>query len=603
MRVYFAVIAAWQGTPAPVTSNTGEERWFFAQAWFWACLIFLVFAVGVWLLMRFRSFLKSEGRELAAAQDKLNELYLQNKEWDEESGDLILDGVERRSLAARIVELAHKMRKRGFSLDAQETRNLVEGEIYRRMTGPRYVAGSLILFGLMGTLVGLSYTVKQLAAAAQQVEANLGGAGEANGAHPRYSSEQAVRNLLGPWQNGMNNAATAFFASLSGVSGTVLFLLMLSHTQKRALQLSSQFRTFMLADLAPFMAPPEKQQSFERIAAQLGQSSEMLRKLGESISAQVEAVGRDMHMAEIVLRNCDAREARFLEEMQGVSSIQRQSADRLIALAESSQGLHESSTEALKVFKSTLERFETESTSANVTLNLVLKRAEESYLQAKNFYQQDPGFSWSELANGSRDQSEQLRQISDWLEEIRDENVQLQQSFAGIREVFQQQLEQRDLTNAALNRLPEESFWPLLKEQMSVLPSAAAKMEEGMQQLAGAVALLQKMLAEKEQAEARQAKVSGNGEVPALQSAVVAAAEKSATSRDQQFMAGNGKSSGENGVVDHEALRQFLAEQLQLQNEMLSYNRKIFLLLSRAHVFKSATRRFVDFWFGQRRGE
>jgi hypothetical protein len=597
MKAYFAAIALWQGaTSQPVYPSTGNERLFFAQAWFWVCLISLVFAIGVWLLLRFRSFLAIENHALEAVQDKLDDLYQQNKSWNEEIENVLMEGMQGKSVAARAVGLAHKMRKRGFRLDAQEARNLADVEIHRRMAGPRYVAGSLILFGLMGTLVGLSYTVKQLAAAAQQVEANLGGAGGPNAAHARYSSEQAVRNLLVPWQNGMNNAAAAFFASLSGVFGTVVFLLILSSAQKKGLQFSTKFRTFVLIDLAPFMSPPEKQQSFERIAAELGQSSEILSKLGESISTQVEAVERDMHMAEIVLRNCDAREAKFLEEMRTATFIQRESADSLIDLAKSTKSLHESSTETLKLMKSALERFETESANANLKLNLVLKRAEEGYLEARNFYQQDPGFSWSMLANGSHEQTEQLRAVVQQLEAMHDENSQVQQTFLAIREVFQQQLEQRDLSNAALNRLPEATFWALLLEQVSALPTAATRIEGGLQQLAGASALLQKIA--EQQVEVGTAKISRNGEIDALQGALVAAIEKGFGGNVRLETSRNGgqRASGDQDGLDQQTIKHSLDEQLRLQNELLSYNQKIFFILSRTHVLKSLKQRFLDFW-------
>jgi hypothetical protein len=78
---------------------------------------------------------------------------------------------------------------------------------------------------------------------------------------------------------------------------------------------------------------------------------------------------------------------------------------------------------------------------------------------------------------------------------------------------------------------------------------------------------------------------------------------KKGSGRSQRETAINGtqRASGEQGVLDKEAIKQSLDEQMRLQNELLSYNRKIFLILSQTHVLKSASQRFVDFWYRQRR--
>lgn len=596
MKAYLSAIICFQGTLLRFASRAGNDRLFFAQAWFWVCLICLVFAIGLWLLVRFRSFLGREERALQSVQDRLEDFFQQNKGWDQQSESVLLQGVIRESLAARVVEIAHKLRKRGVSMDLHETRNLADSEVHRRMTGARYVAGSLILFGLMGTLVGLSYTVKQLAAAAQQVEANLGEAAAIKSSHARYSSEQAVQNLLVPWQNGMNNAAAAFFASLSGVGGTVLFLFLLSFAQKKGALFNSRLNVFVLTDLIPFMSPPEKQQSFERIVAELSQSNRVLREMGQSIASQVDAAGRDLQMAEMVLRNCDAREAQFLEEMQRATSIQQEAAGKFIEVSESTKSLSASCADMLSLLRFALERFETESTNINVKLSLVMKRAEEGYLEARNFYREDPGFSWSALADSSREQTNQLRSVVEQLEGIHGENSQTQQTFLGIREVFQQQLERGDLSDAALNRLPEESFWASLLEKVNALPSAVAKIEAMLQQLTDS-ALKQKRA--EQEAETRLGTDFTNPEIARFQGAVVAAIEKGLSGRFQRENSAHGglHATGEPDRLGQHTIKEKLDEQLRLQNELLSYNRKMFLILSRTHALKSAKERFLDFWF------
>jgi hypothetical protein len=599
MNVYFAAIVLWQ--EAAASPALGDERWFFTSVWFWVALIFLVFAVGVVLLLRFQVFLKKESRVLQTVRERLDNLYAQETPWNEDAAEMLLDGVDENSVFAKIVGFAQKMRKRKAALDPQMAREMVEAEVQRGLTGARFVAGSLILFGLMGTLVGLSSTVTQLAAAARQVEENLGGATAPHVGRAKYSSEQAVRNLLGPWQSGMNSAATAFFASLSGVSGTVIFLLLLSRTNRRAMQFGSRFRAFFLTDLGPFMALPEAQQSFDRIADELGKSGKVLRTLGENMAVQADAVERDMHMAEIILRNCDEREARFLEELQETASAQRESAGRLISLAETTRNLQESSTQALGLLRSALEQFEKAVASTDVKLGIILRRAEDGYMAARTFYQSEPGFSWSALAHSSKEQIEQLRIAVEELEGIRDESSQTQQAFRATREVLLQQLEQRDLSNAALSRLPEAEFWQELMEKLSALPAAAAKIEDSLQSLSGLSSVLQKMAGTERQEETDERRRSQNGDLAAFQGAVVEAIERSLGGYQVKSSSGGNTVTPQTGVsLDAESIRHGLDEQLRLQNELLSYNRKIYRILSQTHVLKSATQRFFDFWRGRR---
>jgi hypothetical protein len=101
-----------------------------------------------------------------------------------------------------------------------------------------------------------------------------------------------------------------------------------------------------------------------------------------------------------------------------------------------------------------------------------------------------------------------------------------------------------------------------------------------------------------QQVEVGAAKISRNGEIDALQGALVAAIEKGFAGNVRLEASRNGgqRASDDLDRLDQQAIKHSLNEQLRLQNELLSYNQKIFFILSRTHVLKSLKQRFLDFW-------
>src|SRR5207247_1956403 len=131
--IHVAVLTAiFQQTAVPVSTGA-PARPFYAQAWFWAIVVTLVFTMGCWFLGRFYLWLRAESESLEQLRGNLGMLYEQRQFWSERANEVILEDVSQNSLQRRIVELAHTARKRGASFDAQLARELVESEISGRI--------------------------------------------------------------------------------------------------------------------------------------------------------------------------------------------------------------------------------------------------------------------------------------------------------------------------------------------------------------------------------------------------------------------------------------------------------------------------------------
>lgn len=565
-------------------------RPFYAQAWFWAILIIILFLYGFWRLTRFYSWLRKEHRSLELLRDKLNLLYEQQKTWSEEAGEAVLDSISEDSVQRRIVELAHTTRKRGAGFDAGVARELVDSEIARQTTAPRFVAGTLILFGLMGTLVGLSHTVGQLAIAAKVVRRNLDKSPPGQ-TKTNISSEEAVRNLLGPWEASMDNAATAFYASLTGVAGTVLFLLLLSGAQKRGAQFSGQVRSFVLTELSPFMALPETRQSFDRISSELGRHGESLRSLVERMAVEGEELERDSELAFTVLHKSDEREEKFLGKLETGIQKQQEAAAALQSFGRSMEALQQSCTQALELSRSTLDKFGDNLSGTQIQFAGLLQRAKEVLDAAVNTDRS------AALVKSAGEQTRELQNLSVQMARLRDEYNQTQQTFRALKEGFEQHLQQKDAAAEALQQLPELAFWNSLDEKLGALPPAMANIQNGVADLSAASKDLSETLAGLSKPERNHTPLpemygNGHGDLKTLQVALVDAIEKGFNGR--RPVVGDGVSSAPPGTV--EDLQPMISLLKQSLDELLACNRSIHQIMDESHIFRSVGQRFRRFW-------
>ncbi len=602
------LIYLWQGAASSISGPTPviESRPLWMQVWFWIGIIITAFLCGVGLLVRYWLFLRREEHSLARLEENLSALRRQGKRWDEKIDGVLLEEVHELSIQRKIVEMAHATRRQGAGLNPDAACDLLTSELHRKLSGARYVAGTLILLGLMGTLLGLSGTVKELALAAQSVGENLQGNSDPSSPKKKISSEAAVQELLRPWKNGMNNAASAFGASLSGVTTTVLFLLLLSFAQKQGSRFGTDVRTFVVTQLVPLMSIPEAKQSFAQMSAQLVKHGELLQALVSKMAFQAKAIEEDSSNAAVLLRSSDEREARFLEKLGEYTRTHQQSVEGLMLSARAALALQESSAETLQTTKVAIAGFEKEISSIHERFDRLLRLSIETYKQQQKFYQAGNDFSWGGLASNVRSQTEKLEEIRNELATGHDEYYQTQVAVRSLREIFEQRLSNEEFAVSALQRLPEPAFWTSLEEKLAILPFAAATFQENVavlitaaKDLASAASMLNRPAVDRP-VPVDSTWNGGKSDFSSLKVAMVEAIESGFRGSSQPIVQVKEPvemiATTDDLQTSMVLLGQSLERQARIQEELLAYNRRIYDILDRSYLLKTAWQRIRGVW-------
>jgi hypothetical protein len=180
---------------------------------------------------------------------------------------------------------------------------------------------------------------------------------------------------------------------------------------------------------------------------------------------------------------------------------------------------------------------------------------------------------------------------------LRDEFNQTQQIFRALQEGFEQHLQQRDDSAAALNRLPELKFWDSLDERLGTLPPVMSNLQTGIADLSATSKEISGVLLNLNKPERGYPSSvgtlgNGHGDLKTLQVAVVEAIEKGFISRRPVVVDGVPSTPSES----NEQLQATINLLQKSLDELLVCNRRIHQIMDESHIFRSAGQRFIRFW-------
>jgi hypothetical protein len=150
--------------------------------------------------------------------------------------------------------------KMGLPADITNLREIAQEEVENRIEWPKHISNTLVLLGLIGTLVGLSFAINEIAV-------NTG----------NQVDTSAIQSAV---LNGLEGAKTAFYTSLVGIGGmVVLSSLVISLSQALRTHLN-EIENISEGSLVKLLFPEKKE---DQLALLLNELKPMISDLGQKL--------------------------------------------------------------------------------------------------------------------------------------------------------------------------------------------------------------------------------------------------------------------------------------------------------------------------------
>lgn len=204
----------------------------------------------------------------------------------------------------------------GLRLAVDNEVEAVTEQLDTRLEFAAYLVGGMVAMGLLGTFIGLLETLVSISSLVTGVLAGLNSGG---------AVEQAITQMVGQLRGPLNSMATAFSASMFGVTGSVVLGLILVLVRRR----TSAFIEVVRHDAHDYA---NELISRHHLVDENKLTTGFLR---QHLGAVVEALGRQTqnfeHVANESVRT-EARIAAAVESMDRVASVYGDLASRLLAI-------------------------------------------------------------------------------------------------------------------------------------------------------------------------------------------------------------------------------------------------------------------------------
>ncbi len=242
-------------------------------------------------------------------------------------------GIPRRSIISRRIEDLFQVRYVGH-LTCQTFKDILYTKELEKTGLPRYLMGSFILLGLIGTVLGLSHSVVQMQPMLGKLNVT--------------SDLSALANTLTETLKGMR---TAFSATIAGILATVLMAFFSFLYGKYATGFLVALENFTTVRLIPFFLVPTTEEAAIRFAESLSKSAEALDRTTyplEKISGRFEV---SVQQIEIFSANLKTLGERYVDALTNLTQAQA-------ALTEQQSQARKESRELLARFEQTAAQFQ-----------------------------------------------------------------------------------------------------------------------------------------------------------------------------------------------------------------------------------------------------
>lgn len=226
-------------------------------------LIWVLFVIAVYGSLKYLRWLRREELALEQAQRNLAKV-VQAPESDLASvKSLLLKNLPTESILAKRIEDLYWLSQRGSNLEHLTSADTLAARENDRTGFARSVASVLVLLGLCGAIYGLSNLVIQMGPELRNMQQlskeNAGRQSTSSAGAPQTTSldsiQKSVNTLIETMANSLEQTRGAFAASLTGISCSILLLLLNWLVTKRQVHVLTEVEELTSAKLIPLFQP------------------------------------------------------------------------------------------------------------------------------------------------------------------------------------------------------------------------------------------------------------------------------------------------------------------------------------------------------------
>lgn len=226
-------------------------------------LIWVLFLIAVFSSLRYLRWLRQEKHTLAQAQSNLAGV-IQAPESDLASvKSRLLENLPAESILAKRIEDLYWLSQRGSNLEHLTSVDTLAARENGRTGFARSIASVLVLLGLCGAIYGLSNLVIQMGPELRNMQQlskdNAARQSTSSASSPQNTSldpiQKSVNTLIETMANSLEQTRGAFAASLTGISLSILLLLLNWFVTKRQIHVLTEVEELTAAKLIPLFQP------------------------------------------------------------------------------------------------------------------------------------------------------------------------------------------------------------------------------------------------------------------------------------------------------------------------------------------------------------
>jgi len=228
---------------------------------FWFCIfIAITFLIGIGLVVFQDIRYLLDVRALNALRDNVKAVAKRADLSIDEIIDCLREKVPEKTLVYERISYLGTKAKMGFPADLDNLREMAQEKVENRIEWPKHICNTLVLLGLMGTLVGLSFAISEINNVA--------------------TASSDFRQLQDAVVSSLSGAKTAFYTSLTGIGGMVFLSFMVisfSHALRTHLSdLESISEDYLIKQLFP-------EKSEHQLGVLLNELKPMISDLGQKL--------------------------------------------------------------------------------------------------------------------------------------------------------------------------------------------------------------------------------------------------------------------------------------------------------------------------------
>ena len=188
----------------------------------------------------------------------------------------LLNAVREDGLLAFQIESIHRIGLSGASIDIRQLSELMSPELTSRIRTFKVLVSSTVLFGLFGTVIGLSMTVLEL--------------------QPLFDLvKMEIPSILMGMGNAFRGMQTAFITTIVGITSSLILNLFPSRNYSKKLNTwQRRLDRLTLFELIPRLSSGPSSRAIERATKNLGEMAEIVKVSVQTLAQQTQRIASEM---------------------------------------------------------------------------------------------------------------------------------------------------------------------------------------------------------------------------------------------------------------------------------------------------------------------